>query len=469
MSAGDPGATAAAIQWLFLAYFLSVNGGYLVLNLMSLGGIRRYLEARSLDALPLPVSRHEPPVSIVVPASNRQLHIGTAVRSLLQLGYPQLEVIVVNDGSTDDTLAVLRQAFSLGLFPEAYWRRLPVAHVRGIYRSTTFLNLRVIDKEKGGRADALNAGINAARYPLVCTVDPGCVLTKDALRRVVQPLLEDPDCVAAGSTIRIANGCTTSGHTLTAVGLPRSLLAMMQIIEYLRAFQFSRLGWAAINAALTVSGAFDVYRKESVVEAGGFRSGTRDEHMELVARLQRTHRPAGKPCRVAAVPDPVCWMPAPESLGALRAQRIRWQRGLCESLWMNRRLLFHRRGGAAGWVSFPFLLAFEVLGPLFEVLAYALLTAAFALGLVSWQAFFVLIAVAIGFGILLSVSALFLEEISFQLYRRPSQVLRLLAAAVIENFGYRQLVALWRTAGLIRSLRRGSDGARRSSDGEKPG
>jgi cellulose synthase/poly-beta-1,6-N-acetylglucosamine synthase-like glycosyltransferase len=469
MSAVDPGAAATAIQWMFFAYFISVNSGYLFLNLLSLASIRRYLEARALDALPQSASRHEPPVSIIVQAGNRQAGIVASVRSLLQLDYPQFEVIVVNDGSTDETLAVLRQEFSLGLFPEAYWKRLPVARVRGIYRSTAFPNLRVIDKGKGGRADTLNAGINAARYPLVCVTGPDCILKKDSLRRMVQPLLEDPDSVVAGSTIRIANGCATSDRFLTAVGLPGTLLALMQIVEYLRALQFARLGWAAIDAALTVSGAFDVYRKEVLVEAGGFRSGTRDEHMELVARLHRTRRLAGKPCRIAAVPDPVCWTMVPESPGTLRQQRIRWQRGLAESLYINRRLLFHRHGGAPGWASFPFLLVFELFGPLIEVLGYTLLLAAFAFGLISWQTFAALMAVAIGFGILLSVSALLLEEVSFRLYRRPSQMLTLLAVAVIENVGYRQLVALWRSEGLIRWLADSKGRRHRAAAGEPDG
>lgn len=459
-------AMAMALQWIVLAYFIGLNGGYLLLNLMSLAGIRRHLEARALDALPQAASRYEPPVSIIVPTFNEQTGIVATVRSLLQLPYPQLEVIVVNDGSTDETLDVLREAFSLGLFPEAYWKRLPVRRVRAVYRSTAFPNLRVIDKSRGGRADALNAGVNAARFPLFCATRVGCILTRDSLRRMVQPFIENNTTVAATCALRISNGCSTNGGFLDAPGLPGKLLALIQVMEYLRTFLFARLGWSAMNAALTASGAFDVFRKQAVVDADGFRSGIACPYSELQTRLHRVHRLASEPCRIVVVPDAVCWIEAPESLGALRQQRIRWQRGLAEALVANLRLLLHRRGGAAGWVSFPFTLAFELLGPPIELLAYALLVAAFAFGLISWQALAAIMAVAIGFGILLSVSALLLEEFSFRLYRRPTQLLRLLTVALVENIGYRPLVALWRTEGLIRWLRKRA-GERRHGTGKR--
>ena len=439
---------ADVAQWFFLLYFVALNLGYLVLNACSLLELPRELETRLLNALPRVHSGYEPPVSVIMPAYNEEATIAVSVRSMLQLEYPELEVIVVNDGSRDGTLDALRREFALVPYPEAYWRRLDVKPVRGIYRSARFPNIRVVDKENGGKADATNAGVNAARYPLVGVVDADSILERSSLRRVVIPFLTAPQTVASGGTVRIANGCEVRGGFLEAVGLPRNLLALLQVIEYLRAFLFGRLGWAPMNAVPIISGAFGVFRKEALVAAGGFRSDSIGEDMELVMRLHRLNRLACRPYRIAFVPDPVCWTDAPESLKVLRRQRVRWQRGLGESLVFNRALLFHPRGGTPGWIMFPSMVAFELLSPLIELAGYLFMTLGFALGIVSPTAFWTFLLLAIGLGMMLSASALLLEEISFHVYKRPSELLALAAAALIENLGYRQLIAVWRLQGL---------------------
>ena len=205
-----------------------------------------------------------------------------------------------------------------------------------------------------------------------------------------------------------------------------------------------------MNAVLILSGAFGIFRKEVVVESGGYRCDVVDEDMELVLRLHRLNRLAGLPYRIALVPDPILWTEVPESLVVLARQRARWQRGLSESLCLNIKLLFHPRGGAAGWAAFPFIALFEWLGPLLEVLAYVLILAAWLFGLVSAQAFVAFMLVAIGMGIMVSVSVLLLEELSFHIYRKPGQLAWLLGAVIMENCGYRQLVAVWRLVGLLR-------------------
>ena len=441
-------------QWFFLLYFVLLNLGYLALNAMSMLELPRHVEARLLDLLPRIHSGYEPPVSILVPAYNEQATITASVHSMLQLDYPELEVIVINDGSRDATLEALQREFALAPYPEAYWRRIEVKPVRAIYRSARFPNLRVIDKENGGKADALNTGINAARYPLVCGVDADSILERASLRRVVGPFLHEPHVVASGGTVRIANGCEVRGGFLERVGLPSRMLPLLQIVEYLRAFLFGRLGWTPLNAVLIISGAFGVFRKEVVVAAGGYRHDTVGEDMELVVRLHRFYRTSGRPYRIAFLPDPICWTEAPESLKVLRAQRTRWQRGLGESLTANRELLFHPRGGAPGWLAFPFMIVFEWLGPMLEVTGYAFMISGFLLGGIAAEAFWTFMLLAIGLGMTLSASALLLEEISFHIYKRPTDLLVLGAVALIENFGYRQLVSLWRLQGLVQWARR---------------
>jgi len=441
-------------QWFFFGFFVLINGGYIALNLLSIAALPRYLETQLFDALPRRYSGFEPPVSVLVPAYNEEKTIGASVRSMLQLDYPEFEVVVVNDGSKDGTLEALRAEFGLAPYPEAYCRSLETKDVRGIYRSAAIPNLRVIDKENGGKADALNAGINAARFPLVCGVDADSILERSSLRRVVSPFLHDPLVIASGGTVRIANGCEVRDGFLEKIGLPSSLLALLQIVEYLRAFLFGRLGWMPLNAVLIISGAFGVFRKRAVIAAGGYRHDTVGEDMELVVRLHRVHRLRGEPYRIAFLPDPICWTEAPESLRVLRSQRTRWQRGLGESIVANRALLLHPRGGAPGWIAMPFMIAFEWLGPIVEVLGYAAMAASFAFGLVSWQAFGAFMVLAIGLGTVLSVNALLLEEISFHVYPKPRQLFALAAAALIENFGYRQLITLWRLQGLWQWARR---------------
>jgi cellulose synthase/poly-beta-1,6-N-acetylglucosamine synthase-like glycosyltransferase len=443
-----------AAQWFFMLYFVGLNAGYITLNCIAFGTLRRHLHAHSLDDLSRVYSGFEPPVSMLIPAYNEEATIAGSVRSMLQLDYPELEVIVVNDGSRDATLQALIREFALVAAPEAYWRRIEVKPVRAIYRSSVFPNLRVIDKENGGKADALNAAINAARYPLVCGVDADSILDRTSLRRVVAPLLDDPHIVACGGTVRIANGCEVRDGFLERAGLPDRLLPAFQIIEYLRAFLFGRLGWAPLNAVLIISGAFGVFRKEAVVAVGGYRHDTVGEDMELVVRLHRLFRLERRPYRIAFVPDPICWTEAPESLRVLRNQRVRWQRGLAESLTMNIRLAFHPRGGAAGWIAFPFMTVFEWFGPLLELAGYMFMIGGYALGVVSTPAFLAFMLVAFGFGMTLSVSALLLEEISFHVYSRPRDLVALTLIALAENFGYRQLVSFWRLWGLLKWLAR---------------
>ena len=438
-----------AVQWFFFIYFVVINLAYLAQNALAMLEIPKHIETRLLDLLPRAYSPYETPVSIVVPAYNEELTIAASVRSLLQLDYPEFEVVVVNDGSRDGTLAALLTEFGMVPYPEAYWRQIPCAPVRGIYRSTKFPNLRVVDKENGGgKADAVNAGINAARYPLFCCVDADGILERGSLRRVVTPFLQDPHVIASGGTVRIANGCEVRSGFLEKVHLPSNLLALCQIVEYLRAFLFGRLGWSALNAVLIISGAFGVFRKDVVVAAGGYRHDAIGEDMELVTRLHLIHRLGGTPYRIVFLPDPICWTEAPESLKVLKSQRTRWQRGLGQSLFLNRALLWHPRGGAPGWLAFPFMVAFELLSPLIEVGGYVFMTLGFVSGIISAAAFWTFLLLAFSLGTLLSMSAILLEEVSYHVYHERGDLLKLALVAVIENFGYRQLATLWRLQGL---------------------
>jgi cellulose synthase/poly-beta-1,6-N-acetylglucosamine synthase-like glycosyltransferase len=395
-----------------------------------------------------------PPVTIVVPAHNEEANILRTLQSLMQQ-YPQYEIVVVNDGSSDRTLEVLTQAYSLKPFPEAYRARLKTRPVHAIYQSTADARLRVIDKENGGRGDAVNAGVNVARYPWICRVDADSILQRDSLMLIVEPLLEDPTVVACGGTIRVANGCRSADGRFVEADLPGTPLVLFQVIEYLRAFLYGRMGWSPMNAHLIISGAFGIYHKETFVAAGGYRQDTVGEDMELIVRLHRTLSAQRKRYAIRFVPEPICWSTVPETVAQLRRQRIRWQVGLGESLAMNRGLMFHKEGSFAGWFAFPFTVFFEWFGPVIETCGYLFVIIGFALGIVSASVFVTFMLLAAGFGVLLSTCAVLLEEMSFHLYKKPRHILLLFTFAVLENFGYRQLNTLWRMAGVFQHLRRG--------------
>ncbi len=443
-------------QWIFLVYFVGINAGYLAQNVLAVWGIRRYLQTAEQFEAEGVFSSLDIPISVVVPAYNESASIITSVRAMLQLEYPQFELIVVNDGSSDDTLEKLVDEFGMRPLPEAYRARVPCAPVRGVYKSTRQGNLRVVDKENGGsKADASNAGINIARYPLVCIVDADSILQPDALHRIVRPFLEDSRTVAVGGTVRIANGCTVRQGFLEKVALPRNLLALFQVVEYLRAFLFGRMGWSPINGLLIISGAFGLFHKETLVEAGGYDPNAVGEDMELILRLHRMMKARGRPYRITFVPDPVCWTDAPENLRDLRKQRVRWQHGLGQAIFLNRALLANPRGGAVSWLALPFYVIFELFGPIIEVLGYLFILLAAVFGWLAWPEALIFLGLAIGLGVLLSTTAIMLEELSFHMYPKFRQLLLLYVVAILENFGFRQLTAFWRLAGLVRWLRGG--------------
>lgn len=413
--------------------------------------IKRYLRSRPYaatdDAFASPLT---PGVSVLLPAYNEETGIVESVRSLLALRYPRHEVIVVNDGSNDATLARLREAFDLVPVRRAMRGEIASQPLRAVYLSRHNRSLCVIDKENGGKADALNAGIDAAHYPYVCAIDADCVIEEYALLRVAKAILEDPDLVmATGGIVRIANGCRIDHGRVLEVGLPKSRLATVQVVEYFRAFLVGRVGWSSLNSLLIISGAFGLFRRSLLEEVGGYSTDTVCEDMELVLRLHRHLRERNEPYRIEFVAEPVCWTEVPEDLRSLSRQRRRWQRGLGESLWRHRRLIGNPRYGTLGLLALPFFFFFEFVGPVVEALGPPAALAWFTLGHLSAEFMIAFFTVSLLLGTLLSIAALALEEFSFRRHTHGREAGRLLAYAILENFGYRQLVALWRALALI--------------------
>jgi cellulose synthase/poly-beta-1,6-N-acetylglucosamine synthase-like glycosyltransferase len=442
--------------WIALAYFIVLSLAYLSFTFIAWSRLAAYRRARAYTPLDETFSSpFTPPVSVLLPAYNEEAGIVSSVTSLLELHYPRHEVIVVNDGSTDGTLERLREAFDLVPAREALRARIPTAHVLGAYVSRRHRNLWVLDKENGGKSDALNAGIDAAAHPYVCAVDADAVLEEDSLLRVVQPVVDDPELVAAtGGQVRVGNGCVIESGRVIEFGLPRSHLAGMQVVEYFRAFLIARIAFASFNGLLIISGAFGLFKRSLVEAVGGYRPGTVGEDVELVARMHRYLRARGEDFRISFIPDPVCWTEAPESVRTLGHQRRRWQRGLGETLWRHRRAIANPRYGLFGMLTLPYFLLFEFLGAVIELIGLPIVLAAWLFGTLSLAFLLGFFAVSILLSVLLSISAIMLEEYVIRRHRRASDIARLILYAVLENFGYRQMTAFFRALGAIDLVRR---------------
>ncbi|MBY0563606.1 MAG: glycosyltransferase family 2 protein [Hyphomonadaceae bacterium] len=390
-----------------------------------------------------------PPIALLAPAYNEAATIENSTRSLLALNYPDFEVIIINDGSTDDTMGVLKRAFALQLIERTHDTQLQHQPIEAIYRSAISDRLVVVDKVNGGKADALNAGLNMARAPIVCSIDADSMLEPDALLRAVQPFVEDPQAVVAtGGTVRIANGCVIKDGRVVRIGVPRNFWALLQSIEYLRAFLLARLAWSKVGALTIVSGAFGLFRRSVLIEIGGYKRDTVGEDMELVVRLHRHFRERGRAYRIAFVPEPVCWTEAPETLKVLARQRARWHRGALETFVTHRRMFLNPQYGRAGMLGMGQVFLFDVLGPVVEVAGFVLVPLMWALGILSLDYLLAFLAVTFALGVAVSVGSLAIEEAELRRYPKSSDLAALAVAAVVENFGYRQLNSLWRLRGL---------------------
>ena len=424
-----------ALLWFFIAYFIVAYGGRVLLLLTGVPALLRGLALRPFNDMPAPYSGFEPPVSVIVPASGDIATVIASVGTLLELDYPQFEIIVVCDDGEPGGLAALQEALQLQPFPEALWRRIPSGEVRTVYQSFLHDHLRVLDKEGFGRADALNAGINASRYPLICAIDPGLRVQRDALQRLSEPFLEEPATIACMSHMRLDG----------AGALPRSLFRVLQVVEALPALVFRRVGWDALRSALPMPGDIVMLRKDVVVEANGFNAHSECEDTELALRLHRALRARGDRYEMRFLADPVAWTAGHHSTLAAIGPHRRWQHGFAQALRRNAALL---TTGLARRPALPFMLFFESWGAAIEVAGYAFVIAMWAAGLIPAATAGAFLALAVSLGFLVSATALLLETLSTDLYPGLQQLARLAIVALAENLGYRQLMTFARAAAL---------------------
>ncbi len=437
-------------------YYLASNLAYLTMLIVALKTSAAH--QRSLKSYRLAWFKESPlapPITIIVPAHNEEKSIRAAVRNLLELDYPQLEVIVVNDGSEDRTLEEIREEFRLRPVRAVYIPQAESAPVRGLYRSEVNASLLVIDKESGGsKADAVNAGLNAATSPYICVVDADSVLERDALLRIMLPIMADPKrVVAVGGIIRVLNGSEIEGGQLRRVRLPRKSIEVIQVIEYLRAFLIGREAWGQGNMLTIISGAFGVFRTDLVRAVGGYRSRSIGEDFDLVARLHRHLLEKSADYRIHFVPDPMCWTEVPSDLKSLGRQRARWQKGLLDVLWPNRDMLFRPRYGRIGSFALPYLWLFELFAPIVEIGGIVTIVLAACLGVLSREFFLQFLIFGYAFATVISIGSVLQEEITYKRYNDWQDVMRLVSYCFFEHFPYRQMHMIWRLQGLWQYLR----------------
>lgn len=418
-------------------YSVVIMAAYLILSLVSFRSVRLYLHKTNFidykDILNTPIA---PGVTLVAPAYNEAATIIENVRSLLSLHYSKYEVIIVNDGSKDETLDLIIEEYNLVKVDYCVNEQIPTKEIRGIYKSTdkSFNHLIVVDKENGGKSDALNCGMNVSNYDYVTCIDVDCILEQDALLKLMKPFTDETthDIIATGGVVRIANSCKVENGRLIDVKIPENFLARTQALEYIRAFLLGRMAWSLLDGLILISGAIGVFKKELVIECGGYDHKTVGEDMELVVRMRRYMKNHKRPYHVAYVPDPLCWTEVPESWKLLGRQRNRWTRGTIETLLKHKKMFFNPKHGLIGMLSYPYWFFFEWLAPLLEALGLTLFFLMAIIGLVNWSFFFLMLFLVYGFTLCFSVLSLLIEEVTYHQYKKHSEVFRLLFVGVIE-------------------------------------
>ncbi|MFL9833409.1 sulfatase-like hydrolase/transferase [Chryseobacterium terrae] len=433
------------VIWLFLLYGTAVAIIYGWIGIYALGAVSKYKKENTFtDYNIIAANPNAPAFTIIAPAYNEGMTIVENVRSLLSLYYHNLEIIIVNDGSKDDSMQKLIEAYDLESMAYFIQGKIETNKVRGVYKSKNpaFKKLIVVDKENGGKADALNVGVNISSGEYLVCIDVDCILEQDAILKLAKPFLEQKDkrYIACGGVIRLVNNCVIENGKVVSVNMPRTLLGRTQALEYIRAFVLGRMAWSRASGLILISGAFGVFDRKIVLACGGYDRNTVGEDMELVVRMRKYMEEINEPYEVLTIPDPLCWTEAPETKDILKKQRNRWMRGTIETLWKHRKLMFNPKYKKLGMISLPYWFFFEFLGPLVEFSGYIIFIIFLFSGIISWSFFTILFALVISMGFLYSIYAILVDLVSHQVYTKRKDFLALITTAFSEPFYFHPIV-----------------------------
>lgn len=447
-------------QYLVFFYATLIMLAYVFLTIMSNINIRRYKwKFTEKEDKILKESPYAPGISVIAPAYNEEKTIIANVNSMLTLDYPLFEVVIVNDGSKDRTLDLLIQEFELVETPFAYVERIRTKPFKRIFKSTNpkYDKLTVVDKENGGtKADASNAGINASVFPYFVCTDVDCILSRDALLKMIQPVLDSSvQVIAVGGTMRMANSCEIDENgVITRVKPPKRIIPCFQEIEYLRSYLIAKNGWSVINAVPNVSGGFGLFDKSVVIEAGGYDPISHAEDMDMLTRMVTYMRDFDKEYKVAYIPATTCWTEGPPNLSVLNRQRTRWGRGLLQFFIVHRKVLFNRKYGRVGMLTIPFIFFFEFLAPIIELLGLFMLIFFLLTNQVNFETAAVMLGYVYFLGITITSMSVILDLKTAKLYTTFKEYLKLIAFSFVEIVLYHPFVTFFSVKGYIDFLSR---------------
>lgn len=428
----------------FFAYAIFLMSSYVILAIISFKTSSTYKKKNEfIDYDDILVSELAPSVTLIAPAYNEGMTIIENVRSLLSINYANFEVLIINDGSKDDTLEKLKETYELERVNYAVNYKVETKEVKGVYKSknAAFSHLVVVDKVNGGKADALNVGVNIASCDYIACIDVDCVLEPDSILKLMKPFLEEErEVIATGGVIRIANSCEIESGQLKKINVPTSWIARIQVVEYFRAFLLGRMAWSKLDGLLLISGALGVFKKDRVIEVGGYDHNTVGEDMELVMRLSKYMGENELPFKVAFIPDPLCWTEAPDNWKIWTRQRNRWTRGTIECLLAHKDMMLNPKHKVLGMLSVPYWFLFEWLAPITEALGYVLVIVSLIFGWINWTYFVLMFVFVYSFAVIFSAAALLIEELTYHQYEKQSQVWKLFWISLLEPFFYHPMV-----------------------------
>lgn len=427
----------------FFLYYIIIYGSILFVSAM-IGAFVFYFQERRKKYKNQIERKFYLPVSIIVPAYNEEVTIISTINSLLKLDYKLYEIIIVDDGSSDNTLNKIIEYYNLKKVKKVVRNKMKTKKVKAYYEGNAKVKLIVVAKENGGKADALNAGINISSFPYFLTIDADSVLQKDSLTEIVKPIIENNNTIAVGGVIKLSNNLNFKNGEVIEDKLPHGYLEMIQTLEYDRTFLAGRTVFDLFNGNLIISGAFGLFNKQRVIEIGGYKLNTVGEDMELVIRLHDYAISNKINYSVKYATNAICYTQAPSTLHDLKKQRQRWHTGLFQSLMIHKNMFLNPKYKALGLLSFPYYWVYELLAPLTETIGLIFIVISYFLELINFRFMIIYFATYVMFCTIFTVTTFFnrtyIKNHQISLY----DFIKVLFYSFIENFGFRQLLNLYR-------------------------
>lgn len=395
------------------------------------------------------------PITIILPAYNESVTIIDSIESTLATHYPNVEMIVVNDGSTDNTFSKVKDYFDLQPIAHHLNERNQLSHakIRDVYVSRKDSRLRVIDKENGGKADAHNAAINLSNSPIICLIDADSILAPDAINKAVVPLIDDPKTVAVGGAVRVANSCSIRNGIISKINLSKRFIVQIQILEYMRVFLLAKIAWNHFNTLPIISGAFGLFRRDFAIKVGGFCVGSVGEDYDITLKLHKYIYDSNVDYKIDYVPTAICWTQVPEKWKVLKNQRIRWHIGALQTFINFKSLTFKLKYKKLSLMLLPFSILTDILGPISELLGYFLIPLIWSLDMIDSNVMLSYFLIVFGYNSLISAFAIAIDGVLLSGLDKTRYLLKLFITALLDNFGYRQLYLYWKLKGYARLIK----------------